>query len=176
MNFTKGTYQSKKKVNNAKVLEIGRKSEERFHRAILEAESFLDFEGKKPLSVLIIDDDKYFNYFMKNTLNSLGHYQVKSYENEFRGLQEAIDHKIDLIFIDVNLKKSNGLKLGEAIRTLTGYEPAIIFVSADSSHESELQFIDLSINNISFISKPLSRSQIEDAIRQIFTTRRMKVA
>jgi len=112
------------------------------------------------MNCLIVDDQKIFRMLIKRFL-SLDSSLVLIGESEdaFDALQKIKDHRIDLIFLDVQMPGMSGLELA---KILEGKSPLVIFTT--SLAEYAVDAFDLNV--IDFLLKPITPARFIKAVEK----------
>jgi len=125
---------------------------------------------KKPLNVLLVDDNHTALNVLGSTIKLLG-WQVciaSNAEDGFKLFEQALNNKksFDLVLLDWKMPEVDGWQLAEKIRGITTaeYVPLVIMVAASSRQKlAEKAACTKSVLN-GFIIKPVTRSMLIDAI------------
>ena len=116
----------------------------------------------KKYKVVIIDDEAPARNLL---LEYLQHFPflhcVESCRDGFEGLKAINLHKPDLVFLDVQMPKINGLEMLELLET--DPMPQIVFTTAYDEHA--LKAFDY--NTIDYLLKPISLDRFTSAIKKI---------
>lgn len=81
------------------------------------------------------------------------------------------DNTLDMLFLDINLNSTDGIKVGKFIREeIENLETAIIFISSESSYAMNL----FKIQPFDFLIKPLKSEAIEEVLDRIIKLSRRK--
>lgn len=111
------------------------------------------------LNILVIDDNEDQCIAAAETLRELG--ATATYlldgESAIRAIQNN-PHEFDIILIDWQMPKTDGIETSKAIRDYTGNDTPIILISAYDCSEFEKSIKDAGING--FLSKPLFKSTL----------------
>ncbi|MGA0334283.1 MAG: response regulator [Kiritimatiellia bacterium] len=118
---------------------------------------------KRPLQVLVLDDDEKILRLLKIFLRQLG-YQVTTAPNGREGIQMMLETSFDLIIVDVQMPVVDGLEFAREALRLWPWEK-IIFCTGNLTREVERQARSLGIDYI--LEKPLSFNTLEKAIQEI---------
>ena len=74
------------------------------------------------------------------------------------------DSTLDMLFLDIGLITTDGIKVGSFIREeLENMETAIVYISSSNNYAMRL----FRIQPLDFLIKPIGSEQIEDVIRNI---------
>jgi two-component system NtrC family response regulator len=107
--------------------------------------------------VLIIDDDRLNSEMLHDMIITMGHEVACAFTAE-EGLEAAVSHSFDVVFLDVQLPDGDGLMLLPDIHA-TPSAPEVIIITGYGSPDGA----ELAIKNGAwdFIEKPLARKMIE---------------
>jgi HAMP domain-containing protein/signal transduction histidine kinase/DNA-binding response OmpR family regulator len=112
--------------------------------------------------VLIIEDDKYFAQLLLDAAHSQG-FKGLTTSRGYTALNLAREFDLVGITLDVSLPDINGWKVLSRLKSeLTTRHIPVFVVSVDAEPENALKQ-----GALSFISKPLEQSQVEDLFRRI---------
>lgn len=118
---------------------------------------------KRPLQVLVLDDDEKILRLLKIFLRQLG-YQVTTAPNGREGIQMMLESSFDLVIVDVQMPVVDGFEFAEEVLRLWPWEK-IILCTGHKSREVERHAISLGIKAI--LEKPLSFNTLESAIQEV---------
>ena len=121
---------------------------------------------KRPLQVLVLDDDEKILRLLKIFLRQLG-YQVTTAPNGREGVQMMLESTFDLVIVDVQMPVVDGFEFAEEVLRLWPWEK-IIFCTGHQSREVERRAKALGIKAI--LEKPLSFNTLESAIQEVCGT------
>jgi len=110
--------------------------------------------------VLFIEDDKEINQRVTSRLKRYFK-TVYSVTNAEDGYQVYLDLKPDIMFIDINLPKMNGVELLEKIR-VKDHNTKAVMLTARSDIDIVLKATELKLTK--YLIKPLNRKELEDTI------------
>lgn len=117
----------------------------------------------KTWTVLYVEDDKNTQEFMKIILNE----RVKGFFQAFdgeEGLNMYKKHMPDIVLIDLELPKLNGLELIKQIKNIRDSQPVFI-VSAYDDKEKLFKAIRLGVEG--FIKKPIDIELLFDGLKEV---------
>ena len=106
--------------------------------------------------ILIVDDDISVRNVLKDILASNG-YIVVTVENGSQAYQQFKMFTFDLILLDINMPKMDGVETVKAIRERSPHVP-IIIISGYSGAETISEAIEFGAND--FIRKPCTPEQL----------------
>ena len=114
--------------------------------------------------ILFIDDDLLTLKLMKKASEILGH-QSFTCSDPVDAIQHVVHSDPDLILIDINMQDVSGFQVVRQIRShsLTAATPVLI-VSAGDPYVEGKKALESGANG--FISKPLSISGLDSAVKQ----------
>ena len=116
-----------------------------------------DYHKQKSKRIIVIDDNLSFLRFMGEALKPLN-VDFELHSDPFTALRSYMQFKPDIMFIDVNMPDLDGISLIKMLNGLKVERTKIYLVSAKGPQS-------LHFNHYAeFLPKPLSRSQIQDAI------------
>lgn len=118
-------------------------------------------ENKTEYKVLIVDDVAELRSFLGRCLKQIGGYEVHHAKDGVDCLQQLRKKHIDIVFLDIEMPKQNGLETLEYIHKCYPY----IFVIMLSCHSS-LANVKTAISSGAhgFIVKPFSPDKIEESL------------
>lgn len=118
-----------------------------------------------PLKVLVVDDEPLARHWLRMQLGKCT-IPIEASEAPSAALAKVWleNHECDAILLDIHMPGLNGLDFAKYCQTLNP-KPAIIFVTADSSHA--LQAFELAASD--YLTKPVSLERLEQALHRIDT-------
>lgn len=118
------------------------------------------------MRILIADDDPQFLRALRITLGARG-YEVLLARDGQHALEMAIDHKPDIILLDLGMPRLDGVKVIEAVR---GWSSApILVISGRSGSAEKAEALDAGADD--YVTKPFSMDELLARIRVL--TRRI---
>ena len=118
------------------------------------------------MRILIADDDPQFLRALRITLGARG-YEVLLARDGQHALEMAIDHKPDIILLDLGMPRLDGVKVIEAVR---GWSSApILVISGRSGSAEKVEALDAGADD--YVTKPFSMDELLARIRVL--TRRI---
>lgn len=118
-------------------------------------------------SVLIVDDDIWMQRILAKSLQSYGFKDVLFANNGYDGIALAVEHRPDLIILDILMPELSGLQTLKILKTIKSTKNIpVVVVSALSDTEN----LGIAVKNGSagFISKPFTRATIYDKLIEVF--------
>lgn len=116
------------------------------------------FKGKPSLSrktILVIDDEEDFCYFVKLNLEETGNYEVLTATSGAEGIKKAINYQPDIILLDIIMPNMTGTQVAEELlNNKSTKNIPIIFVTAIAKR-SEVGRKDEKIGGRLFMFKPV---------------------
>jgi len=112
------------------------------------------------MRILIADDDPQFLRALRITLGARG-YEVLLARDGQHALEMAIDHKPDIILLDLGMPRLDGVKVIEAVR---GWSSApILVISGRSGSAEKVEALDAGADD--YVTKPFSMDELLARIR-----------
>jgi len=132
-----------------------------------ETASKRDAAENRPLKILVAEDIEANRAVMGAMLERLGH-EAQFAEDGAKAIEAAAKHDFDVILMDIQMPHVNGIEATRAIRGLGGRLAAvpIIAVSAHSLPFDRDSAQSAGMNG--FLSKPVRRSGLNDALKSLF--------
>ncbi|MCM8710102.1 LytTR family DNA-binding domain-containing protein [Clostridium sp. SYSU_GA19001] len=112
----------------------------------------------------IIVDDEYpaiqeLNYFITN-FSSIK--ILKEFDDSIKALEFIQNNSVDVIFLDINMPKLDGLTLSKVINTLK-HKPLLVFISAYREYALDA----FQVSAFDYILKPYSENRIVDTLNRL---------
>jgi two-component system LytT family response regulator len=112
----------------------------------------------------IIVDDEYpsieeLSYFISN-FSSIK--ILEEFDDSIKALEYVQKHAVDVIFLDINMPRLNGLTFSRVINTLPS-KPLFVFITAYSEHAVEA----FEVAAFDYILKPYSQGRITDTLKRL---------
>ncbi len=115
-------------------------------------------------TILVVEDDPSIVFGLQRNLEFEGYEVLVATEGE-RGLELALDPKVDLIVLDIMLPKLNGYEICQAIRK-HGVKTHVIFLSAKSQEVDKVRGLDLGGDD--YMTKPFGIRELVARVNSIF--------
>lgn len=114
----------------------------------------------------IIVDDEYasileLSYFIKN-FSSIT--ISETFDDSIKALEYVQRNTVNVIFLDINMPKLDGLTLSKVMSTLPN-KPILVFITAYSEHALEA----FEVSAFDYILKPFSQNRITDTLKRLET-------
>ncbi|MGH9415920.1 MAG: response regulator transcription factor [Terriglobales bacterium] len=116
-----------------------------------------------PSVILLIEDDKHIQRSVSYQLHRQG-YKVVCQDDGESGLHEALQHRFDVVVVDVMLPKLDGLSVCKQLRGQRPQQP-IILVSARGSELDKITGLEFGADD--YLAKPFSPAELEARIRAL---------
>ncbi|MCH7409699.1 ATP-binding protein [Belliella sp. DSM 111904] len=130
----------------------------------LESFDWVNMANEHPMSILLVEDNETNLKFMRMLMNELG-YDIEIAKNGLEGVLAVQDRDFDLIFMDIQMPKMNGLEATEQIRNMKGKSTIpIIGLSANAFHEDINNAISIGMNG--YLTKPVQVMEIALTIKK----------
>ena len=115
------------------------------------------------MNCIIVDDEcpsiEELSYFITN-FSSIK--ILETFDDSIKALEYLQKHPIDVIFLDINMPKLDGLTFSRVINTLAA-KPILVFISAYSEHALEA----FEVAAFDYILKPYSESRIIGTLQRL---------
>ncbi len=123
------------------------------------------YRARRPLDILLAEDNPANQYVIKKFLAPLGH-RVTTVENGSEAVASLEQNEYDLILMDIRMPEMDGTDATRLIRQLPGAKAStpIIAVTADAMKEHIDEYIAAGINL--WVAKPIDREELVNAINQ----------
>lgn len=131
-------------------------------------------EGLENTTILIADDSVGNQRVLTRVLQSLG-YKTLSAENGSDALMILLDHKVDLILMDMNMPVKDGPTTLQDIRKLPDdrRHTPVVGLSADNSDADMQRWTSAGVDG--FIAKPVDFATLDLTIRRVIGVQRQHV-
>ena len=122
--------------------------------------------GKK--KILLIDDEKELNFFLKANLENTGEFDVIVSNRGDEGIELAQREKPDLILLDILMPEMSGDEVAEILldNPATAKIP-IIFLTAMVTKEETGDVVLKKRGGRNFIAKPITTEELVGAIKKV---------
>lgn len=121
-------------------------------------------------TVLVVEDDPASRVLLETFLRNTG-VRVSTVNNGEEAYEYFLEHKPDLIFMDVQMPVMNGLECTQKIRKYEnthGGHVAIIALTALAMHGDRDRCLKAGMDN--YIAKPVNKNQVLEMVRQYLTS------
>ena len=118
-------------------------------------------------TVLIADDMEEIRLMLKQAMLMNG-YSVIEATDGIEAVEAAREGKPDLVLIDLNMPRMDGLKAIEEIRKIEGEQVPIVAMTAFDTYGMKEAAIQVGCNE--YLNKPLNLTQLERLVRDYLTT------
>lgn len=121
-------------------------------------------------TVLIVDDEEDFCFFVKENLQQLGSYQVLIARDGASGLKMAKDVHPDVILLDIMMPRMNGLEVLKRLKASADtMEIPVLMLTAKNDAQSQQQAAQLYGED--YLAKPIQadflKTKIEHALSRL---------
>ena len=122
--------------------------------------------NRKKVSILIVEDNKVNMLLLKTIVKNLNlNAIIFECENGYEAVKQIENINPDLVFMDIQMPIMNGYEATKAIRTTEiGQRIPIIAVTAGAEKEERNKCLSAGMND--YISKPIIRGTVEEAMRK----------
>ena len=122
------------------------------------------FAIKYPLRILIAEDNYICRRVLTLMLERYG-YSVTSVEDGQKCLNEAIQNRYDLIFLNIEMPSMDGIECTRCLRN-AGVHSSIVAVTATHAEHARLDCLAAGMNG--YIEKPVTANELKRALRLAF--------
>jgi len=121
-------------------------------------------EASSALKVMIVDDSKTIRRTAENLLSKAG-YEVYSAADGFSALAEVVDHKPDIIFMDIMMPRLDGYQACALIKNNDNFKntPIIMLSSKDGLFDRARGRI---AGSDRYLTKPFTKEELLGAIKE----------
>lgn len=121
--------------------------------------------------ILIVEDNKKNRILLKDILMYYG-YEVVEAVNGEEGVRLAIEHKPDLILMDMQMPVMNGFRAGEALKDNPDTMHIKIVAVTSFAMKGDREKI-LKAGFDGYIAKPIDTKQLPEIVKELIGLRRM---
>lgn len=120
--------------------------------------------NRLPLRVAIVDDEPLARKRITRLLGEDPAIDVVAQCENVDALVRTLRlHRLDAVFLDIEMPGSNGLTAAEALRTLQTPAPGVVFVTAYSQHAVRA----FDVEAIDYVVKPVSEERLAQAVERV---------
>lgn len=125
-----------------------------------------DFAKRRPLNILVAEDNKVNLLLIKKVLANLG-YNITAAQNGREALDICRTRHFDLVLMDIQMPEMDGLTAAEAIlkQDLSGPLPVIVALTANTSEGIRQTCLDAGMKD--YIAKPLDVETLAAVIESL---------
>lgn len=121
-------------------------------------------------SILIIDDEKDFTFFVKANLELGGEYKVEVANNGKDGIKAAEHHRPDAILLDIMMPGLSGLDTLKILKEKeTTFQIPVVMLTAKGDEESKM--MAATMFNEDYIVKPVEIEVLKAKIKSVIARR-----
>jgi len=125
-------------------------------------------EGKAPKTILLVEDNKDFRLYLKDSLQE--NYNILEAENGKAALELLVSRQPDLIVSDVIMPEMDGLELCNEIKTNSSFSHIpIILLTAKSTQQDKIDGLRHGADE--YITKPFSFEILESRVEYLLNLR-----
>ncbi len=128
----------------------------------------IDMPQLQNKKVMVIDDCEDTLRVVKKYLGDVSRISVATFMDEFRAIQDFMKDKADLVILDMNLNRLDGLKVSSIFENLSSLRVPIIFISRDNHSKKELSSL-YGNDKTTFVPKPLKKDVLLNRVKQALT-------
>ncbi len=114
--------------------------------------------NKRQLKILIVDDSNVIRHALK-TFFEEHRFDVITCDDGMEGIQKSIEHKPDIIFLDLMMPNVDGVKMLQILKMIDSLKSIpVIIISGNTNRSNVITVIEAGADRI--ISKPLKKEVI----------------
>lgn len=118
------------------------------------------------LKILAVDDFPTMRRIIRTLLRQLGYTNIAEAEDGQAALTKLQSEKFELVLLDWNMPKLNGLGVLTAMRADEALRDIpVVMVTAEGRREDVLEAVQAGVNN--YIVKPFTAETLEEKIRKV---------
>lgn len=114
------------------------------------------------LHILVVDDEKAIRRFLRVSLSTQGHI-VHEAANGEEALAQTVEHRPDIIFLDLGLPDMDGIDLTKRIREWS--QVPIIVLSVRDQEKDKIQVLDAGADD--YLTKPFGIGELMARVRGV---------
>jgi twitching motility two-component system response regulator PilG len=116
------------------------------------------------IKVMVVDDSKTIRNVAEKLLNKEG-YTVITADDGFEALPKIVDHRPDIIFLDIMMPRLDGYQNCSVIKSNAMFKntPVVMLSSKDGVFDKARGKL---VGSEQFVTKPFTREDLLDAIKQ----------
>lgn len=115
------------------------------------------------LKAILVDDEVLAIELLEAMLKEIGGIEIiGKYANPLEGLGSLELLQPDILFLDIEMKEMNGIKVAEKIEALA-FQVDIVFVTAYDEYALDA----FNVQAVDYILKPINKSRLEKTVRRI---------
>lgn len=121
------------------------------------------------MKFVLLDDDRNFNVLFSKMIAEDGANEVEAFstEEEFVTYLRNNHTEIAAVFMDIELKNSNGIELASAVNRMYEKMPIIFITGYPEKYCQDVFLKDFSFTPFAFITKPVTESSISKVLQKI---------
>ncbi len=116
-------------------------------------------------TIMTVDDTASMRQMISFTLNSAGHDVIQARDGE-EAIKAAKDKKMDLLIVDVNMPKMNGIELVKQLRAMQDYKFTPILMLTTESQNTKRQE-GKTAGATGWIVKPFNPEQLLNVVKKV---------
>lgn len=120
--------------------------------------------NKKNYSILICDDSAVLRKTLAYILKDWGIETIHEAKNGEEGVELYLEHRPDLVFMDIVMPKKSGL---EALSEIRAQDPSARVVMASSTGTKKNLMTAIDEGSLDFIQKPFEKEAVHTVLRRI---------
>ncbi len=115
------------------------------------------------MKILLVDDSRTIRNIQKNTLATMGHSDVVEAADGLEALSMISAHSPDLVLVDWNMPKMDGITMVRKVRE-TDKKLPMIMVTTEAEKSRVMEALKAGVNN--YVVKPFTAETLSEKIGQ----------
>ncbi len=124
------------------------------------------------MNILVVDDSRIMRNIIKNTLDNSGKYgKIRFFEAQdgITAFREITDNFIDILLLDWNMPRLNGLDLVKKLRRIEAFESLpIIMITSEAAKYNVIEALKAGVSD--YVVKPVPEKKLLQKIERLLCT------
>ena len=121
------------------------------------------------MNILVVDDSRIMRNIIKNTLDNCGKYGKINYfeaQDGMSAFREITDNDIDLLLLDWNMPRLNGLDLVKKLRKIDAFASLpIIMITSEAAKYNVIEALKAGVSD--YVVKPVPEKKLIQKIGRL---------
>ncbi|WP_342607036.1 response regulator [Vibrio tritonius] len=116
--------------------------------------------------VMVVDDASTVRMYHKALLDEIGAFVIEA-ANGIEALERALEQKVDLFLVDINMPKMDGFTLVKELRSREDLaDIPVIMISTEAQEDDQVKAIDVGVNL--YLVKPVNPEELQQTVTLMF--------
>ncbi|MCA2017691.1 response regulator [Vibrio tritonius] len=116
--------------------------------------------------VMVVDDASTVRMYHKALLDEIGAFVIEA-ANGVEALERALEQKVDLFLVDINMPKMDGFTLVKELRSREDLtDIPVIMISTEAQEDDQVKAIDVGVNL--YLVKPVNPEELQQTVTLMF--------